>query len=105
MLHQVEDGVQVDTVEVEDAVHVEVQVNPVQVDYALQVDNAVQMEDAVPEEDAIQVDVAVPAQPIATGKRIRKYAEGITKKGLRRTVLKNEEITDHHPMHWNDYKF
>ncbi|CAI9275059.1 unnamed protein product [Lactuca saligna] len=92
-----------------------VQVDPVQADLvdpvqvpAPQVDpvqaNPVDPVDVpAPHVEPVQVDdphpdVDVPAQPVATRQRIRKYSERITKIGLRRKVLKKEGSTGHNPM-------
>ncbi|CAI9287507.1 unnamed protein product [Lactuca saligna] len=80
-----------------------VQVDPVQADLvdpvqvpAPQVD-PVQADPVDPVDDP-HPDVDVPAQPVATRQRIRKYSERITKIGLRRKVLKKEGSTGHNPM-------
>lgn len=71
-------------VEVVEEVQVEVEVvEEVQVDI-------VQVDDAVPGEDAI------PAQPVTTRKRTRKYLERITKIRLMRKIMKKEGSTNHH---------
>ncbi|CAI9288651.1 unnamed protein product [Lactuca saligna] len=73
------------------------QVDPVQADPVDPVDvpaphvEPVQVDDPHP-------DVDVPAQPVATRQRIRKYSERITKIGLRMKVLKKEGSTGHNPM-------
>ncbi|CAH1431412.1 unnamed protein product [Lactuca virosa] len=85
--------VQVDPVQVDPA-----QVDPVEVNPAPHVEP---VDDPAPHVEPVQVDDPVndvPAQPVATRQRIRKYSERITKIGLRRKVLKKEGNTDHHPM-------
>ncbi|CAI9288416.1 unnamed protein product [Lactuca saligna] len=80
-------------------------VEPIQVDPVdpVQVPHVEPVDDPAPYVEPVQVDdphpnVDVPAQPVATRKKIRKYSERITKIGLRRKVLKKEGSTGHNPM-------
>ncbi|CAI9267628.1 unnamed protein product [Lactuca saligna] len=80
-------------------------VEPVQADPVdpVQVPHVEPIDDPAPHVEPVQVDdphpnVDVPAQPVATRKRIRKYSERTTKIGLRRKVLKKEGSTGHNPM-------
>ncbi|CAI9282734.1 unnamed protein product [Lactuca saligna] len=92
--------VQVDPVQADPVDPVQVpapQVDPVQADPVDPVDvpaphvEPVQVDDPHP-------DVDVPAQPVATRQRIRKYSERITKIGLRRKFLKKAGSTGHNLM-------
>ncbi|CAI9274616.1 unnamed protein product [Lactuca saligna] len=80
-------------------------VEPIQADPVdpVQVPHVEPVDDPAPHVEPVQVDdphpnVDVPAQPVATRQRIRKYSERITKIGLRRKVLKKEGSTTHNPM-------
>ncbi|CAI9289037.1 unnamed protein product [Lactuca saligna] len=76
------------------------QEDPIQVEAPTQPGDDVQVDEHVQHVD-VHVDDHVndvPAQPVATGKRTRKYSEIITKIGLRRNVLKKEGSIDHHPL-------
>ncbi|CAI9283815.1 unnamed protein product [Lactuca saligna] len=100
--------VQVDPVQADPVDPVQVpapNVEPIQADPVdpVQVPHVEPVDDPAPHVEPVQVDdphpnVDVPAQPVATRKRIRKYSERITKIGLRRKVLKKEGSTGHNPM-------
>ncbi|CAI9290457.1 unnamed protein product [Lactuca saligna] len=100
--------VQVDPVQADPVDPVQVpapNVEPIQADPVdpVQVPHVELVDDPTPHVEPVQVDdphpnVDVPAQPVATRKRIRKYSERITKIGLRRKVLKKEGSTGHNPM-------
>ncbi|CAI9282041.1 unnamed protein product [Lactuca saligna] len=82
-------------------------VDPVQVPHVEPVDDPAPhvepVDDPAAHVEPVQVDdshpnVDVPAQPVETRMRIRKYSERITKIGLRRKVLKKEGSTGHNTM-------
>ncbi|CAI9278359.1 unnamed protein product [Lactuca saligna] len=80
-------------------------IEPIQADPLdpVQVPHVEPVDDPTPHVEPVQVDdphpnVDVPAQPVATRKRIQKYSEIITKIGLRKKVLKKKGSTGHNPM-------